>query len=235
LAIYLAKVAGVRVSAINVSPEQLAESRSRAAAAGVADRIDFIGGDYREVTGTFDRVVSIGMMEHVGVGYFDEYFATVKRLLKPGGFALIHAIGRMSPPGSTSPFIRKYIFPGGYIPALSEVFASTERSGLWVSDCEVLRLHYYWTVRNWRLRFMNRRADVVAMMGERFARMWEFYLAVAELTFLHGPNMVYQLLLSAERDTVPLRRDYIADEEGKLPDRERSAKAKPDSMAAPKG
>jgi cyclopropane-fatty-acyl-phospholipid synthase len=224
LAIYLVKVAGVRVTAINVSPEQLAESQSRAVAAGVADRITFIGSDYREVAGSFDRVVSIGMMEHVGVGYFDEYFATVKRLLKPGGIALIHAIGRMSPPGSTAPFIRKYIFPGGYAPALSEVFASTERSGLWASDCEVLRLHYHWTVRNWRLRFMERRADVVAMMGERFARMWEFYLAVAELTFLHGPNMVYQLLLSAERDAVPLRRDYIADAERTLSDRERTGR-----------
>jgi cyclopropane-fatty-acyl-phospholipid synthase len=221
LAIYLVKAAGVRVSAINVSPEQLAESRSRAAAAGVADRIDFIGKDYREVAGSFDRVVSIGMMEHVGVSYFDEYFATVKRMLKPGGIALIHAIGRMSPPGSTAPFIRKYIFPGGYIPALSEVFASTERCGLWVSDCEMLRLHYFWTVRNWRRRFMESRTEVVDMMGERFARMWEFYLSVAELTFLHGPNMAFQLLLSAERDAVPLRRDYIADEEAKLFDRER--------------
>jgi cyclopropane-fatty-acyl-phospholipid synthase len=223
LAIYLVKVAGVRVSAINVSPEQLAESQSRAAAAGVADRITFIGSDYREVAGRFDRIVSIGMMEHVGVSYFDEYFATVRRLLRPGGIALIHAIGRMSPPGSTAPFIRKYIFPGGYIPALSEVFAATERSGLWVSDCEVLRLHYYWTVRNWRRRFMERRAEVVTMMGERFARMWEFYLAVAELTFLHGPNMVFQLLLSVERDAVPLRRDYVAAEETTLSVRERTS------------
>ena len=119
------------------------------------------------------------MMEHVGVAYFDDYFRTVRKLLAPGGFALIHAIGRMSPPGSTAPFIRKYIFPGGYAPALSEVFASTERTGLWVDDCEVWRLHYYWTVRNWRLRFADKRAAVVARMGERFARMWEFYLGAA--------------------------------------------------------
>ncbi|MEZ0214579.1 MAG: class I SAM-dependent methyltransferase [Xanthobacteraceae bacterium] len=213
LAIHLAKECGAHVTAINVATEQLAESRRRAAAAGVLDRITFVEQDYRELTGTFDRVVSIGMMEHVGVAHFDEYFSTVRRLLTPGGFALIHAIGRMSPPGSTAPFIRKYIFPGGYVPALSEVFASTERTGLWVADCEVLRLHYYWTIRQWRLRFEEKRAEAQAMMGERFCRMWEFYLSAVELGFLHGSNMVFQLLLASERDAVPVVRDYIVDEE----------------------
>ncbi|HSI39130.1 MAG TPA: cyclopropane-fatty-acyl-phospholipid synthase family protein [Xanthobacteraceae bacterium] len=213
LAIHLAKECGAHVTAINVATEQLAESRRRAAAAGVLDRITFVEQDYRELTGTFDRVVSIGMMEHVGVAHFDEYFSTVRRLLTPGGFALIHAIGRMSPPGSTAPFIRKYIFPGGYVPALSEVFASTERTGLWVADCEVLRLHYYWTIRQWRLRFEEKRAEAQAMMGERFCRMWEFYLSAVELGFLHGSNMVFQLLLASERDAVPVIRDYIVDEE----------------------
>jgi cyclopropane-fatty-acyl-phospholipid synthase len=137
----------------------------------------------------------------------------VKRLLAPKGFAMIHAIGRMSPPGTTGPFIRKYIFPGGYVPALSEVFTSTERVGLWVADCEILRLHYYWTIRQWRLRFEATREETVAMMGERFARMWEFYLAAVELGFLHGSNMVFQLLLANERDAVPVIRDYIVDEE----------------------
>ncbi|MCK0196830.1 cyclopropane-fatty-acyl-phospholipid synthase family protein [Ancylobacter sp. 6x-1] len=215
LAIYLAE-RGVHVTAINVATEQLAESRKRAEAAGVADRITFFERDYRELTGSFDRVVSVGMMEHVGVNHFDEYFATVKRLLGPGGFAMIHAIGRMSPPGTTAPFIRKYIFPGGYVPAMSEVFSSLERVGLWAADCEILRLHYYWTIRNWRLNFEAKRPEVVAMMGERFARMWEFYLVAVELGFLHGSNMVYQLLLANERDAVPVIRDYIVDEERAL-------------------
>ena len=216
LAIYLAQACDVRVTAINVSPEQIAESRRRAQAAGIADKVTFVEKDYRELTGQFDRVVSIGMMEHVGVAYFDDYFNTIQGLLAPGGFALVHAIGRMSPPGSTAPFIRKYIFPGGYVPAMSEVFASTERTHLWVDDCEILRLHYYWTIRHWRERFMTRRGEVVTMMGERFARMWEFYLGAVELGFLHGSNMVFQLLLSKRRDDVPVIRDYIVDDERAL-------------------
>jgi cyclopropane-fatty-acyl-phospholipid synthase len=219
LAIYLAKC-GAHVTAINVSPEQLAESRRIAEAAGVADKIDFKEIDYRHLEGKFDRVVSIGMMEHVGVSHFDDYFTTVRNLLAPGGYAMIHAIGRMSPPGTTGPFIRKYIFPGGYVPALSEVFASTERVGLWVDDCEILRLHYYWTIRAWRRNFMAKRAEVDAMMGERFGRMWEFYLAAVELGFLHGSNMVFQLLLSQQRDDVPVIRDFIVDEERALLARE---------------
>ncbi|HYF53991.1 MAG TPA: cyclopropane-fatty-acyl-phospholipid synthase family protein [Salinarimonas sp.] len=223
LAIYLAKVCGVHVTAINVSPEQLASSRRKAEEAGAAGGITFVEQDYRELKGTFDRVVSVGMMEHVGVAYFDEYFRSVRRLLKPDGFAMIHAIGRMSPPGSTAPFIRKYVFPGGYVPALSEVFASTERTGLWVADCEILRLHYYWTIKHWRERFEARRAEVVEQMGERFARMWEFYLAAVELGFLHGSNMVFQLLLAGTRDAVPVTRDFITDNERALVEREREA------------
>lgn len=216
LAIYLGKVCGAIVTGINVSPQQLAESRQKAEVAGVSDRVTFVEQDYRTMAGTFDRVVSVGMMEHVGIDYFDSYFNAVQRLLKPGGFAMIHAIGRMTPPGSTAPFIRKYIFPGGYAPAMSEVFASTERVGLWVSDCEILRLHYYWTLKHWRMRFMAKRPDCVAMMGEKFCRMWEFYLSAAELGFLTGSNMVFQLLLSKNRDDVPLTRDFIASGEAAL-------------------
>jgi cyclopropane-fatty-acyl-phospholipid synthase len=221
LAIYLAKVCDVHVTAINVSPEQLAASRVKAREAGAEDGITFVEQDYRELSGTFDRVVSVGMMEHVGVALFDEYFAAVKRLLTPDGFAMIHAIGRMSPPGSTAPFIRKYIFPGGYVPALSEVFASTERSQVWVADCEILRLHYYWTIKHWRERFMAQREAVVAQMGERFARMWEFYLVAVELGFLNGSNMVFQLLLARTRDAVPVVRDFIVDGERALAAREK--------------
>ncbi|QCI68103.1 SAM-dependent methyltransferase [Phreatobacter stygius] len=220
LATYLAAVCDVHVTAINVSPDQLAASKDRVEKAGIADRVTFFEKDYRELTGRFDRVVSVGMMEHVGVSHFDDYFSTVKRLLNDGGYAMIHAIGRMSPPGTTAPFIRKYIFPGGYVPALSEVFASTERTGLWVDDCEVLRLHYYWTIKAWRENFEAVRDQVVAMQGERFARMWEFYLAAVELGFLHGSNMVYQLLLSDTRDAVPVQRDFITAAEAALKPRE---------------
>ena len=216
LAIYLAKYCGVKVTAINVSTEQLAASRLRAIEAGVADQIDFREVDYREISGQFDRVVSIGMMEHVGVGHFDSYFTTIRGLLKEGGFALVHAIGRMSPPGTTAPFIRKYIFPGGYVPALSEVFASLERTGIWCADCENLRLHYYWTIRDWRRGYEAKRDEAVAMMGDRFCRMWDFYLASAELGFLNGSNFVFQILISARRDDVPVIRDYVVDEERRL-------------------
>jgi cyclopropane-fatty-acyl-phospholipid synthase len=222
LAIYMAQNCGVRVTAVNVSPEQIAVARRRARAAGVADKVTFIEQDLRDLTGQYDRVITIGSMEHAGVGHFDEYLNNIRRLLLPGGFALVHAIGRMSPPGTTGPFIRKYIFPGGYVPALSEVFAATERSGLWVADCEVLRLHYYWTIHNWRKRFMAKRETVVAMMGERFARMWEVYLGAVELGFLHGSNMVYQLLLSERRDDVPVIRDFIVENERALQSIERT-------------
>jgi cyclopropane-fatty-acyl-phospholipid synthase len=213
LAIHLAKHSGASVLAINVSPEQIKVARENAVAAGVADRVEFREIDYRNVEGQFDRVVSIGMMEHVGIAHFDEYFGKVRNLLKDDGYALIHFIGRMSPPGTTGPFIRKYIFPGGYSPALSEVSAATERSGLWNADTEFLRLHYYYTIRHWRQRFAANRDKAVTIYDERFCRMWEFYLSAVELEFLHGSHMVMQMLLSKTRDAVPIRRDFIVDAE----------------------
>jgi len=211
-AIYMARAADVHVTGINVAHDQIAASRSRAADAGMAERVEFKEVDYRELTGTFDRITSIGMMEHVGVGHFDEYFGKIKELLSPDGFAFVHCIGRMAPPGTTSPFIRKYIFPGGYVPALSEAFAATERCGLWVSDMEVLRLHYYHTIRHWRQRFAAHRDRAAQLYDERFCRMWEFYLSAVELGFLHGSNMVFQLIVSAKRDAMPIVRDYMVDE-----------------------
>lgn len=207
---------GAQVTALNVSPEQIAISKERAQKAGVADKIDFVWKDYREFTGEFDRVVSVGMMEHVGIGHFDDYFGKVRNLLKPDGYAFIHSIGRMTQPGTTGPFFRKYIFPGGYVPALSETFAATERQGLWVADMEVLRLHYYYTLREWRARFAANRDKAKELYDERFCRMWEFYLGAAELGFLHGSNMVFQLLLSRERDAVPIDRNFICEAEKKL-------------------
>ena len=212
-AIHLARDAGAHVTAINVSPEQIKIARERAEQAGVADRVEFIERDYRELTGQFDRVVSVGMMEHVGIGHLDEYFLKVRELLTADGFAFIHSIGRMSPPSSTGPFVRKYIFPGGYVPAMSETLAAVERCGLWTCDVEVLRLHYAHTLRHWRERFARNRDKAKTLYDERFCRMWEFYLSVAELEFLNGTHMVFQFLLSPRRDAVPVMRDFMFEAE----------------------
>ncbi|MHA7775809.1 class I SAM-dependent methyltransferase [Roseibium sp. M-1] len=215
LAIRMAQ-AGARVTSLNVSPEQVKIAEERVRAAGLEDRVKFVLKDYREFEGQFDRIISVGMMEHVGIGHLDDYFGQIRKCLTPAGYAVVHSIGRMTPPGTTGPFIRKYIFPGGYVPALSEVFASTERLGLWVCDAEILRLHYYYTIRDWRLRFENNRSKAADLYDETFCRMWEFYLYAVELGFLHGSNMVFQLLLSKERDAVPIIRDFIVDNEREL-------------------
>lgn len=209
LAIHIASTTGARVTAINVSPEQLAVARARADEAGVIGLVEFRELDYRALQGPFDRVVSVGMMEHVGIGHFDDYFTKIRDLLTPDGFAAVHCIGRMRPPGSTAPFIRKYIFPGAYVPSLSEVFASTERSDLWVADMEVLRLHYHYTLQHWRRRFAANRARAAELYDERFCRMWEYYLAAVDVGFSNGTNMVFQLLLSPRIDAVPIMRDYM--------------------------
>lgn len=216
LACYLAKNFGVTVTSVSLSPEQIAVAKQRAIDMDVADRVTFLEQDYRNMSGTYDRVISIAMMEAIGISNFDNYFTKLKSLMKPGGYGLVHAIGRMSPPGTTAPFIRKYIFPGGYCPAMSEVFASTERTGTWVADCEILRLHYYWTLKAWRKNFEKARPQVVAMFDERFCRMWEFYLISCELGFLHGSNMIYQIIISEKRDDVPVLRDFIQDDERAL-------------------
>jgi cyclopropane-fatty-acyl-phospholipid synthase len=208
-AVHIARTTGARVVAINVSPEQLKVSRALAEAQGVSGLVEFREVDYRALEGRFDRVVSVGMMEHVGAGHFDAYFGKIRELLTEDGYAFVHCIGRTSPPGTTGPFIRKYIFPGSYVPSLSEVFAATERIGLWVADMEVLRLHYFHTIRHWRSRFASHRDAALALTDERFCRMWEFYLAAVELNFLHGSNMVFQLLLSPRRDAVPIVRDFM--------------------------
>jgi cyclopropane-fatty-acyl-phospholipid synthase len=209
LAIHLARFTGARVTAINVSPAQISVARERAREAGVSGQVEFVELDYRKLSGRFDRVVSVGMMEHVGIGHFSEYFGKISELLTDDGYALIHCIGRMKPPGTTGPFIRKYIFPGAYTPSLSEVFAAIERIGLWVADMEVLRLHYDYTLQHWRDRFAANRAQAVAISGERFCRMWEYYLAAAQVGFRNGSNMVFQLLLSRRIDAVPIKRDFM--------------------------
>jgi cyclopropane-fatty-acyl-phospholipid synthase len=216
MALFLAQLKDVHVTGITLSQEQLAVAQRRAAAAGLSDRVAFRLQDYREVTGTFDRIVSVGMFEHVGTRYYRAFFRQVFSLLADDGVALLHAIGRMAPPGTTSPWIRKYIFPGGYTPSLSEVFAATEEAHLWVTDLEVLRLHYAETLRHWYRRFLANRDEIRALYDERFCRMWEFYLLSAEYAFRTGSQMVFQMQLARRRDAAPLVRDYMVDDEREM-------------------
>ena len=208
---------GARVIGVTLSDEQLATAQARAQARGLAGRADFRLQDYRDVTGPFDRIVSVGMFEHVGLPNYQTYFETVARLLKDDGVALIHSIGRKDGPNTTQPWVAKYIFPGGYIPALSEVLPAIEKAGLWVTDVEVLRLHYAETLRCWRERFLARRDEIEALYDARFCRMWEFYLASSEVAFRHAGHMVFQIQLAKRVDAVPITRDYIeASERGDL-------------------
>ncbi len=213
LALSLARDGGAEVTGITLSREQLAASEARARAEGAADRVRFALRDYREETGTYDRVVSVGMFEHVGPSGFDAYFGTLARVLRRDGVALVHAIGLMAPEGGSDPWIRKWIFPGGYCPSLSEAVAAAARAGLWVTDLEVLRLHYAETLRHWSANFAARRAEAAALYDERFCRMWEFYLAACEAGFRNGRTMVFQMQLAHRRDAVPLTRDYMAEAE----------------------
>jgi cyclopropane-fatty-acyl-phospholipid synthase len=220
MALYLAGVAGAKVTGVTLSEEQFALASERARQAGLADRVEFRLQDYRDVDETFDRIVSVGMFEHVGVNRYDEYFAAAHRQLKDDGVMVLHFIGRNSVPGATNPFIRKYIFPGGYIPSLSEVLPAVERAGLYVTDIEILRLHYADTLRAWRERFMARRDEAMRLYDERFCRMWEFYLAGSETSFRVDGHMVCQLQLAKRNDPVPLTREYIAEREAELRGRE---------------
>jgi cyclopropane-fatty-acyl-phospholipid synthase len=213
LALDLARNAGAEVLGITLSREQLEAARARAESAGLDGQARFDLLDYRDVRERFDRIVSVGMFEHVGRGHYDEFFSTVARTLKPRGVAVIHSIGRRSPPGGADPWISKYIFPGAYVPALSEVMAAVERSGLWATDVEILRLHYAETLRHWYDRFQQNRDKSRAIYDERFCRMWEFYLAACEMMFRNGELMVFQIQLAHEPDAVPLTRDYLVDHE----------------------
>jgi len=209
LCLSLAAEAGAETVGISLSPQQVEEARRRAGRGGLANRAAFELKDYREVEGRFDRIVSVGMLEHVGRPNFRTYFETVARLLTDDGVAVIHAIGHKGEPGLTNPWIAKYIFPGGYMPALSEVLPEIEATGLWVADIEVLRLHYAETLRCWRRRFAAHRAEVALDQGEWFCRMWEFYLACSEVAFRRLGHMVFQIQLTRRPDAVPLTRDYL--------------------------
>ncbi len=209
MALTLAQDYGAKVTGITLSVEQLARARARAEAAGLSHRVRFELLDYRAVEQQFDRVVSVGMFEHVGVTHYRTFFNTLQRCLTDDGVALMHFIGSAAPPAATNPWLAKYIFPGGYSPSLSEVMPGIEASGLIATDIEVLRLHYARTLRHWRERFEHNRDTVKALYDERFCRMFEFYLAGCELSFRYSGEVVFQVQMSRQLTTVPLTRDYI--------------------------
>jgi cyclopropane-fatty-acyl-phospholipid synthase len=216
LAIYLASVADVEVLGVTLSKEQHALAVERVKAAGLEKRVRIELQDYRLISERFDRIVSVGMFEHVGVGHYGEFFAKINALLSDDGVMMLHSIGHMSPPGTASPWMRKYIFPGAYSPALSEVFPAVESNSLWVTDVEFLRVHYATTLRHWTDRFMANRDKVAALYDEPFCRMWEFYLISAEMMFRTGSQEVFHMQLSKKRDASPLTRDYITDTQRQL-------------------
>ena len=217
LALYLAHQTGARVTGVTLSEEQLKASLQRARESGDGERVEFHLRDYRQQTGRFDRIVSVGMFEHVGVTHFHRFFGKVKSLLAEDGVALLHTIGRTDGPGVTDPWIRKYIFPGGYIPALSEIVAAIEHAGLVITDVEVLRLHYAETLRHWRKRFLANRTKVAALYDERFCRMWEFYLAGSEVSFRYLNTVVFQIQMACSLTAAPMTRDYMTDHDRTQP------------------
>jgi cyclopropane-fatty-acyl-phospholipid synthase len=216
LALYLNRVADVDVLGVTLSDQQLKVARERAAAAGVADRVRFELMDYRDVPGQFDRVVSIGMFEHLGTSYFETFFHKIHDLLAPDGVSLIHTMGRMGKPGTTDKFMQKYIFPGGYLPALSEIVTASEKSRLIMSDCEMLRQHYIHTLRAWYYRFKANHDEVVRLADERFYRLYAFYLAASSTMFSDGGMCVYQLQYLRSRYAAPVTRNYMIEDEKRL-------------------
>lgn len=226
LGIYLARECGADVTGVTLSREQHKLSNDRAATLGLSDRLRFLLQDYRLLEGPFDRIVSVGMFEHVGVGHFAEFFAKCRALLAPDGVMLLHSINRSDGPGVTSSWIAKYIFPGGYIPALSEVLPVIEKSGLYLTDVEILRLHYAQTLKAWRERFQARREEAAAIYDERFCRMWEFYLASSEASFRYGGMNNFQIQLARSQHALPLTRRYMMDEEEHLRRTDRGTAAK---------
>lgn len=216
MAMHLAKEHDVQVVGVTLSNDQYALARERVEAAGLQDQVEIRLQDYRDCKGPYDRIVSVGMFEHVGVGHYAEFFGQIRDVLTNDGCALVHSIGRKGGPGTTGKWIRKYIFPGGYSPALSETYAEIEKAGLWVTDMEILRLHYAWTLAEWEKRFQANRDAIVAMKDERFARMWEFYLIISEFSFLYGKHMNFQIQLAKDVHALPPTRNYMMDGPGLL-------------------
>jgi cyclopropane-fatty-acyl-phospholipid synthase len=213
LALDLARDAGAKVTGITLSEEQIAVAKDRAAKAALSERCRFDLVDYRAISGQFDRIVSVGMFEHVGLPHYSSFFAKLCELLKNDGVALLHFIGRVDGPGGTNSWIEKYIFPGGYAPALSEVIPVIAKSGLIVTDIEVLRIHYADTLKAWRQRFEANRGAIAALYDDRFCRMWEFYLAASEASFRRDGMVVYQIQIAKHLDALPITRDYMIEAE----------------------
>jgi len=216
LGLYLAELGGANVTGVTLSKEQHAIANERAAEKGLSERAHFLLKDYRDLRRTFDRIVSVGMFEHVGISHYDTFFQKCAELLSDDGVMLLHSIGRSEGPNVTNPWIAKYIFPGGYIPALSEVLPAIERAGLLVTDIEILRMHYAETLKAWRERFLAHRDNVERIYEPRFVRMWEFYLAASEMSFRGQNMMVMQIQLTKRQGVVPITRNYIASEERRL-------------------
>ena len=213
MALYLNRVAGVEVTGVTLSEEQLKVARDRAEAAGVADKVHFELIDYRALEGSYDRIVSVGMFEHVGLPHYRQFFDKIHSLLTPDGVALIHTIARADGPGATDPWTAKYIFPGGYSPALSQIVPAVEKAWLWITDIEVLRLHYALTLEEWYRRTVAAKAAIVGLYDERFYRMWQFYLSGAAAAFRNDGHMNVQIQLTRRRDALPITRDYMASAE----------------------
>ena len=216
LSLYLGENAQVDVTGITLSQEQRVVANARAAEKNLSTRVRFLLQDYRDANGPFDRIVSVGMFEHVGVNHYDTFFRKSAQLLADDGVMLLHSIGRSEGPSVTNAWISKYIFPGGYIPSLSEVLSAIERCGLLVADIEILRLHYAETLKAWRERFLAHREEVERIYDQRFIRMWEMYLAASEISFREQNLMVMQIQLTKRQDIVPMTRDYIIYEESRL-------------------
>jgi cyclopropane-fatty-acyl-phospholipid synthase len=221
LGLYLAERCGVDVTGVTLSEEQHATSNRRARERGLEDRVRFLMQDYRKVEGPFDRIVSVGMFEHVGVGHYRPFFDVCRDLLNPDGVALLHSIGRFDGPGDTNVWVQKYIFPGGYSPAMSEVIPAIEKSGLKITDIEILRTHYARTLRDWRERFLAHRDEVKAIYDERFCRMWEYYLAGAEISFRYWDLMNFQIQFTRHQHALPITRDYMFEAEKALRTKDR--------------
>ncbi len=215
LGIYLHQETGANVTGLTLSVKQQKYAQNRAKQLGIDKNVQFFLRDYREDKGPYDRIVSVGMFEHVGVKHYGEFFDKLKSLLKDDGIAVIHTIARWDGPSVTNPWLRKYIFPGGYCPSMSEVFAALEQTGLKVLDVEMLRLHYAETLRHWARNFSANREKIKEIYDERFCRMWEFYLAGSEMAFRRQDHMVAQLQISRNQEAAPLTREYMVDWERK--------------------
>ena len=216
LALDLARDSGANVLGVTLSEEQIAMARERSEKARLTDRCRFELVDYRALSGVYDRIVSVGMFEHVGAPHYRQFFGKMRQLLADDGVMLLHTIGRLDGPGSTNPWIAKYIFPGGYVPSLSELTAAVEKSGLLITDIESLRLHYAKTLAEWRRRFNAQRPEIANLYDERFCRMWEFYLAGAEMAFRYDDQVVFQVQLARRLETLPMTRDYMIEAERKM-------------------